>query len=81
MAMTTDFSGTYDYEAEEARSEFDFLMDGAEDYTTEELHARVEKLSAHWKKVLDADGFRDFMLAWNTCCNDAKLGLGFYIID
>lgn len=82
MAMTTDFTGSYDYEADEAREEFANLIADRGDYTDDELQARVEHIKKHWRKVLDTEyGFRDFMLAWNTCCNDEKLSLGFYIID
>lgn len=81
MAMTTDFTGTYNYEADEACEEFANLIADRGDYTDDELQARVERIAKHWRKVLDADGFSDFMLEWNTCCNDAGLSLGFYIID
>lgn len=81
MALTTDFSGSYDYEAEEARSEFANMIEDRGDYTDDELQARVERIAKHWRKVLDTDsGFRDFSLAWNECCNAAGLSLGFYII-
>ena len=80
MALTTDFSGTYDYEAGEANNEFDYLMEIEADYTIEEMQAKVEKLQIHWLKVLGADGFRDFSAAWNQRCNDAGLSLGYYMI-
>jgi len=80
MATTTDFSGTYDYEAEEANHEFDYLFDPENDYTEEELLDRVEKLQAHWLKVLGADSFKDFAAQWNARCNAAGLRLGFYMI-
>lgn len=80
MAKTTDFSGTYDYEAGEANQEFDYLMEIEADYTIEEMQAKIEKLQVHWLKVLGADGFRDFSEAWNQRCNDAGLSLGYYMI-
>lgn len=80
MALTTDFSGTYDYEAGEANQEFDYLMEIEADYTIEEMQEKVERLQVHWLKVLGADGFRDFSLAWNRRCNDAGLPLGYYMI-
>ena len=80
MALTTDFSGTYDYEAGEANQEFDYLMEIEADYTIEEMQEKVERLQVHWLKVLGADGFRDFSAAWNQRCNDAGLSLGYYMI-
>lgn len=80
MALTTDFSGTYDYEASEANGEFDYLMEIEADYTKEEMQVKIEKLQIHWIKVLGSYGFLDFSLAWNQRCNDAGLSLGYYMI-
>ncbi len=80
MALTVDYSGTYDYEAEEANQEFDYLMECEADYTMEEMQAKVEKLQVYWLKVLGADGFKDFAIAWNQRCNDKGLSLGYYMI-
>ena len=80
MALTTDFTGKYDYEAGEANQEFDYLMEFESDYTMDEMQAKVKKLQIHWLRVLGADGFQDFAKAWNQRCNDAGLTLGYYMI-
>ena len=73
MALTTDCTGTYDYEASEAQSEFDYLMELNLDYTPEEMADKVIKLRAHWLKCLGADGYRDFSAAWNNLCTANNL--------
>jgi hypothetical protein len=63
--LTTDFTGTYDYEMTEARMSADYILeDLASGYMTQkELPARVERERNHWKHVLDtAESFDD----WNT---------------
>ena len=80
MAMTTDFTGAYDYEKEEANSEFNYFMELQLDYTIEEMMPKIEKLQAHWEKVLTPESMSEFKLHWNTRCNDAGLSLGFYMV-
>lgn len=58
---TTDFSGTYDYEREEAAAEVASLAEYADEYTREELAARIARTRAHWARVLDGASRDDFM--------------------
>lgn len=59
--LTTDFSGTYDYEKEEAQHAAQFLLDDIYDglLSHEELPAKIEKERQHWKKCLP-DTFDDW---------------------
>ena len=62
--LTTDFSGTYDYEREEARQSAQFILDDlvAGYITRDELPARMQRERDHWKRVLDTEeSFND----WN----------------
>ena len=60
--LTTDFTGTYDYEMEEAHHAAQYIV---EDYTdgyiesSDELHHRINKERMHWKKCLP-ETFEDF---------------------
>ena len=80
MAMTTDFSGSYDYEKEESDSEFSYLIELKEDYSESELMQKVKKTQSHWEKVLTPESMTEFKLHWNARCKDAGLSLGFYMI-
>ena len=60
MALTTDFSGTYDYEREEARDVADTICEDLRDgyfRDADEYHQRLIRERAHWAKV------RDFCMA------------------
>lgn len=59
---TTDFSGTYDYEREEARAETDFFKSIE---TETERQSYVARLAKHWHRVLCAEGYADFRDEWN----------------
>jgi hypothetical protein len=62
IMLTTDFTGTYDYEMEEAHHAAQYII---EDYTdgyiesSDELHRRINKERMHWKKCLP-ETFEDF---------------------
>jgi hypothetical protein len=51
--LTTDFSGTYDYEKDEAESEADTLLADLADgyYSPDQFEAAKTKTLAHWTKV------------------------------
>ena len=50
----TDFSGSYDYELEEAQQAAEDILDDLEHgyLSSEELPARIERERIHWKKSL-----------------------------
>ena len=61
--LTTDFSGTYDYEREEAEHAAQYILDDLNDgyITPDEFQDRLAKERQHWKKCLP-DTFDD----WNN---------------
>ena len=65
--LTTDFTGTYDYEKEEAEHAADFILDDLYDgyITPEELPARLLKELTHWKKCIP-DTFEEFEKHFNA---------------
>lgn len=61
--QTADFTGTYDYEKEEALCEANYLIDQVEDgsITIDRLSLEIERARAHWRKSLgDPQSFADF---------------------
>jgi hypothetical protein len=65
-STTSDFTGTYNYGAEEARLEAEFFMDCLTNYTDEENKTRLSRLVAHWSHVLDKSDMDDFVEEWNV---------------
>ena len=64
--LTTDFTGTYDYERGEAWEKAQYFLEFIiPDSTPSEIAADVAKEAAHWAKCLDAAGFADFADEWN----------------
>ena len=65
--LTTDFTGTYDYEKEEAQYAAQYLLDllNDADITPEELPEKINKELAHWKKCLP-DTFDEFAQHFNA---------------
>ena len=64
MALTSDFTGTYDYEREEAASVAESFIEGIESEfyrNADEYQQAVIKERAHWSKFADFDmaGFAD----------------------
>jgi hypothetical protein len=59
--LTTDFTGTYDYEAEEAKNAANYILDDLANGYIEpgDLLLRMLKELAHWREVLP-DTFDDF---------------------
>ncbi len=59
--LTTDFSGTYDYEKEEAIHAAAYILEDLYDgyLTFEELPERIQKERTHWKKCIP-ETFDDF---------------------
>ena len=58
MAITTDFSGTYDYEVEEAASVAQSFIEGLEEgfYSTiDQYQQELIRERAHWLKFDDFD--------------------------
>lgn len=69
--ITTDFSGTYDYEKEEAENEAaSILADKADGYyrSEPEYQAAVGKILAHWGKVFsgEPESLADFTRHFNA---------------
>jgi len=52
--LTTDFTGKYDYEKEEAEHASQYILDDLQDgyLTFDELPERIMKERLHWKKCL-----------------------------
>jgi hypothetical protein len=74
--LTTDFSGTYDYEKEEAEHEAEYIIECINDDGDEYAKGRIEKLRIHWQKVLDTkESFDDFCKHFNAKMPNPK----FYI--
>ncbi len=71
--LTTDFSGTYDYEREEAEHAADSILeDLACGYITpDELPDRMNRELAHWKKCIP-DTFDDFLRHFNAAMEKGK---------
>lgn len=58
--LTTDFTGTYDYEKEEALHEANYLLECLQEnyFTADELPERIERTRNHWRKALnDSESF------------------------
>jgi hypothetical protein len=61
--QTTDFTGTYDYEKEEALCEANYLIEQVEDgsLTIDQLPLKIERARIHWRKYLNnSESFADF---------------------
>lgn len=59
--LTTDFTGTYDYEKEEAEYAARYILDDFLDGTIsfEEMEERIMKERVHWKKCIP-ETFEEF---------------------
>ncbi len=60
---TTDFTGTYDYEKEEALHEAGYLIECLQEgyFERDKLPEKAERIRAHWQKVLpSAESFADW---------------------
>ena len=69
MAQVTDFTGTYDYEREEARHVASgYREDMQEGYyrSVDEYHQALIKERAHWAKCLNDAGMKDFADEFNS---------------
>jgi hypothetical protein len=64
--LTTDCTGTYDYERDEATHEVDAFLRYASEYTGAENRARVLGIYAHWAAILTPEGLADFVAQWNS---------------
>lgn len=78
--ITTDFLGSYDWPAEEAKavSEIYLFMADSGDYSKDKLHQKVIKEREHWLKVFGNDDqgkedMRRFSEVFNQLCAD-KIG-------
>lgn len=67
--LTSDFSGTYDYEKEEAENEYQDFMEYEKEHSQKENILRVEKLAIYWEKVL-SETFHEFKMYWNLVAID-----------
>ena len=68
MAMPSDFTGSCDYEKEEADNEYSEFIRYLDEYSDKENKERVEKLAIYWQKVLP-ETFDDFKEHWNLLAN------------
>lgn len=60
--LTTDFTGTYDYEKEEAAEAANYILgeyDSGFIYP-HELPVRIEKELQHWSRILETNSFSEF---------------------
>ncbi len=71
--LTNDCTGTYDYEAEEGKSEAEYMIELSADYTPDEMADKFIKTRAYWKKCLDS-GYPDFQAAFNAEWNN-RMGI------
>lgn len=78
--LTTDFSGTYDYEEEEANSEFDWFLERALGWDNEQQEGFVEKTQSFWKKALEPEGYIDFCKQWNKRAGENGFRLGLFMV-
>lgn len=69
--LTTDFTGTYNYEKEEAIEAADYILESLHDgdITPGTLPAALLKELQHWKKYLP-DTFEDFDKYFNARINE-----------
>ena len=60
--LTTDFSGTYDYEKTEAVHAAEILLEDLQEgyITSSELPARIEKTLSKWQSLLNSESFKEF---------------------
>ncbi len=74
--LTTDFSGTYDYEKEEAKHAANYILEDLYDgyLTLEELPERILKERTHWKKCIP-ETFDDFNKYFTNEINKGIEGL------
>lgn len=75
MALTTDFTGSYNWAEEEARGEANriiYLISEGED--DKYIQSLIAKIAAHWRKVFDndADDCADFEAAFNAIMPSEK---------
>lgn len=78
--ITTDFSGSYDYEKEEAEAiavpMFEDLQSGY--YTLEQFAAACQKEAAHWQRVLggkDSESYQDFARHFNAAIKETQISI------
>jgi len=70
--LTTDCTGTYDYEREEAESEAEYICEDISEAEGSEIEitrivARIEKLGVHWNRALGGgESFADFVRWFNA---------------
>ena len=64
---TTDFSGTYDYEREEAKAVATRIIEDLNEgyYNMDQFHQAVIKERAHWSRILSDEGMKDFTDEFN----------------
>lgn len=74
--LTTDFLGAYDYEAEEARAEADYLLQlaCAEGWTAADCEAQKAKTLAHWQRILSPSVFAVFAAHFQAAIARATTG-------
>ena len=64
--MTKDFTGVYDYERGEAKSEAAYFNEQlVPENTPEENRKDADRIARHWKVVLTPEGYADFADEWN----------------
>lgn len=68
MALTTDFSGTYNYAIEEAKSLAESMLESLAEgyYNPDQYHQAVIRERQHWQKVFDDPAeFKEFADEFN----------------
>jgi hypothetical protein len=76
--LTTDFTGTYDYEKTEAEAEAEHYLHLIAEASQDEqelsyLARSMGKLSAHWGKILETpEQFEEFCQHFNAKMPDAR---------
>lgn len=78
--LTTDFSGTYDYEKTEAEAEADYYLEliveaGNDEEKLKYIARSLSKLPIHWGKILTPEQLEEFCHYFNDKMPDSR----FYI--
>lgn len=78
--ITTDFSGTYDYEKEEAEAVAGGLLEDLRGgyYTADQFANACQKEAAHWQRALggkDSESYKDFARHFNAVIKETQVSI------
>lgn len=76
--QTKDFTGSYDWPAEEAALEADSFAEYMSEYTLEQQYEQIAKLRAHWLKVFGADAQGAEDMARFCAAFNQKIGFNWF---